>query len=228
MDKYALIITCEHAGNTVPDAYNHLFKGADDVLNSHRGWDPGAIETAQTISDKLQVPFFKCQATRLLVEANRSLFSTSLFSEYSGALTIDEREEVLNQYYYPHRSSVEHWISEATMPVLHISMHTFTPVFQNITRTVDIGLLFDPSRVNESIFCRKCNVVLTDRLPDLSIKFNEPYRGIDDGFTSYLRTIFPDERYSGVEIEVSQKFNGTDTREEIALALTDSLTNFLK
>lgn len=228
MERYALIITCEHAGNTVPDAYNHLFKDAGEVLNSHRGWDPGAIEIAQIISDKLGSPFFKCEATRLLVEANRSLFSANLFSEYTAALTVAEREEVLNQYYYPHRSGVEKWISEATLPVLHISMHTFTPVFQNITRTVDIGLLFDPDRVNESIFCRKCRNALTESLPDLSVRFNEPYKGIDDGFTSYLRTIFPDERYSGIEIEVNQKFNGTDTRDEIAAVLAGSLTGFLK
>jgi hypothetical protein len=43
----------------------------------------------------------------------------------------------------------------------------------------------------------------------MSIEFNKPYLGIDDGLTTYLRTIYPDSRYAGIEIEINQKFVDT-------------------
>ncbi|MGZ5244731.1 MAG: N-formylglutamate amidohydrolase, partial [Bacteroidia bacterium] len=42
--------------------------------------------------------------------------------------------------------------------------------------------------------------------PELTVKFNYPYLGTDDGFTTHLRKLFPDEKYAGVEIEINQKY----------------------
>lgn len=222
------IVTCEHAGKIVPPAYSHLFNNASDVLDSHRGWDPGALEIASCISTALRTPFYKCEETRLLVEPNRSLTSASLFSEYSQTLAQHEREELLRQYYYPHRSGVEKWITEAGRDVLHLSIHTFTPVFNGVVREVDIGLLFDPQRKRELEFCTTYQAALRLRLPGINILFNEPYLGIDDGFTTHLRTLFEDQRYLGIEIEVNQKFNGTPEKEVICDALTAGLKDILE
>ena len=200
------LITCEHAGNFIPPAYGHLFEGHSEVLRSHRGWDPGALEIAEYLSNELNASLFKCHATRLLVEPNRSLWSTSLFSEYSAGLTVSEREEVLRQFYYPHRSGVEEWIKNSRESVLHLSIHSFTPVFGGVTRDVDIGLLFDPSRKKESDFCAIYKKALEISLSSCTIKFNEPYKGIDDGFTTHLRQQFGDDRYLGIEIEVNQRY----------------------
>lgn len=217
--KFIPIITCEHAGREIPAGYDHLFKGLDDVLQSHRGWDPGALEAAKFLAEKLNAPFFKCDTTRLLVEPNRSMGSASLFSEYSIILDLSQREAVLNSYYYPHRNAVEAWIRNAPGLVLHISMHSFTPVWEGKTRDVDIGLLFDPSRQHESEFCKTWREELMTHLGDFKVKFNEPYKGIDDGFTTYLRTLFPDENYMGIEIEINQRFIGAQEQELIFEAL---------
>jgi predicted N-formylglutamate amidohydrolase len=202
------LITCEHAGNFIPPGYSRLFEGQSEVLRSHRGWDPGAVDIAEYLSGKLNAPLFKCHATRLLVETNRSLWSSNLFSEYSAGLTVAEREEVLRQFYYPHRSGVEEWIRNSAETVLHLSIHSFTPVFGGVTRNVDVGLLFDPARQNESTFCETYRKRLEAILPGHSIEFNEPYKGIDDGFTTYLRQQFGNDRYLGIEIEVNQKYTG--------------------
>ena len=42
MTRPGLVITCEHGGNHIPGAYRHLFQGQEAVLQSHRGFDPGA------------------------------------------------------------------------------------------------------------------------------------------------------------------------------------------
>ncbi|HEX6891000.1 MAG TPA: N-formylglutamate amidohydrolase, partial [Chryseolinea sp.] len=152
--KLRPVVTCEHAGNTVPLDYAHLFHGREDVLQSHLGWDPGAVEVASVLSNVLSTPLFICETTRLLVEPNRSLHSGSLFSEYSQGLTDTEKAHLLQNYYHPHRTTVEQLIRNSTEhQVLHLSIHTFTPVWEGLERIVDLGLLFDPQRKNERRFC---------------------------------------------------------------------------
>src|SRR5688572_6751482 len=216
-----LIVTCEHAGNQVPEKYNHLFTELKEVLESHRGWDPGALEIARYLAFECSAPLFCCETTRLLIEPNRSLHSHQLYSEYSKVLFETEHEHILQQYYFPHRNGVEEVISKAPNPVLHISIHTFTPMLNDQVRRVDVGLLFDPDRKSEVELCKRLGDELEQHLPTLNIMFNEPYKGTDDGFTTYLRTKFSDRKYVGIEIEVNQKHIGSATWELISIAIKE-------
>ena len=101
------------------------------------------------------------------------------------------------------------------------------PILNGVTRTVDVGLLFDPSRKNETEFCRRYAEALEQYLPTMSIQFNAPYKGIDDGFPTYLRTVFPDECYIGIEVEINQKYIGTKDWEPIMHALKNGITKVL-
>ena len=221
------VITCEHAGNTIPDRYTHFFATASDEIQSHLGWDPGAREIGAFLAQHLEAPFYKCEATRLLVEPNRSLHSESLFSKFMQSLNPAERDEVLNQFYFPHRSAVEDWVLASDKPIVHISVHTFTPIFKDVVRDVDVGLLFDPARTTEAVFCASWQMELQQTAPGLRVRFNEPYKGTDDGFTTYLRTKFPDEEYLGIEIEVSQRFVGTRDLGDVMTGLLESLKRTL-
>ena len=217
------MITCEHAGNEVPDVYKHLFKGNEQVLKTHRGYDPGAWEIAKYISSQLNAPVFGCHTTRLLVEANRSPQSLELFSEFSKLLSDIDKQKVLNQYYVPYRHAVEKTLSQMNKPIIHISIHTFTPIWEGKDRKVDIGLLFDPERKNEEVFCDKWKAGLDQLLPGLQVKFNEPYKGVHDGFTTHLRKKYPDKDYIGIEVEVNQKYFFLNDWETIANTLVKSL-----
>lgn len=221
--KLRPLITCEHAGNSVPENYVYLFHGQEEILTSHRGWDPGAIQVADLLSKELSAPYYTCETTRLLVEPNRSLHSDSLFSEFSRILTQEQRDQVLNEYYYPHRRAVEQYIGDSSSVILHLSIHTFTPSWNGIERGVDLGLLFDPDRTNETRFCEAYRARLRKALPAMNIEFNEPYKGIDDGFTTYLRTQFDNNRYLGIEIEINQKFVASETLTGIGKELVASL-----
>ena len=151
----------------------------------------------------------------------------SLYSEYSRKLYDTDHDLILQQYYYPHRNGVEELIAKAAKPVVHLSIHSFTPVFNGHKRVVDVGLLFDPDRNFEAAFCARLLDGLEHVLPRLVIKFNEPYKGTDDGFTTYLRTKFDDREYLGIEVEVNQKYLGTEKWEMIAMALKDVLAEVL-
>lgn len=221
--KPSLIITCEHAGNEVPPEYANLFEGVDEILMSHRGWDPGALQVAEFLAEGLQCSLYFCPVTRLLVEANRSINNPQLFSEYAVGLSMEERSKLLHEIYFPYRIAVEKEIEVLSKPVVHLSIHSFTPVWNEVPRAVDIGLLFDPSRVFETDFCSRWRNNLAKILPGFSIAMNEPYKGTDDGFTTYLRTVFYDHHYAGIEVEVNQKFVDTKDFVKIQSALLQAL-----
>ncbi len=127
-----LILTCEHAANRVPQAYSELFAGQQQVLDSHRGWDPGSLSLGKTFQRQLKAPLLSTNFTRLLVEPNRSLHHRHLFSEFTVDLDELDKQAILDEYYHPHRNRLESWIFAQTangQAVVHLSVHTFTPTF---------------------------------------------------------------------------------------------------
>ena len=202
-----LVLTCEHAFNTIPQEYKHLFEGAEEVLESHRGYDPGAFDLFSLLSELAN--FSQAQKTaRLLVEVNRSVGHQNLFSEFTEELISEEKEKLLKEHYFPYRNSVEKKIAEFIKKgeeVWHLSVHSFTPQLKGETRNADIGLLYDPSRKMEKKISADFKRLLQEEIPALKIRYNYPYLGKADGFTTYLRKKFP-KQYAGIELEVNQKF----------------------
>ncbi|WP_421977403.1 N-formylglutamate amidohydrolase [Roseivirga seohaensis] len=204
-----ILITCEHAGNELPESYKYLFKRGKEALESHRGWDPGAAILASYLGVELAVPVFMHPTSRLLVEVNRSLNHPQLFSEFTIDLEPSVKQFLLNKYYRPYRNAVTDWIkreTEAKNEVAHFSIHSFTPVWEGKKRPTDIGILFDPKRRLENKIALELTEKLRELAPLLTIDLNEPYKGTDDGFTTWLRKKFGVKNYSGIEIEVNQKF----------------------
>jgi predicted N-formylglutamate amidohydrolase len=220
----AIILTCEHAGNMVPEMFAGLFQGREDVLNSHRGWDPGALEIARHLSDHLEAPLYYRMLTRLLIELNRSLHHAQLYSEFSRSLDKEGKAFLLN-YYNAYRDEVIDKINELLKThnqVLHFSIHTFTPELDGEVRIADLGILFDPDRAAEKKFSLSLQRELASLVPRFGAMFNYPYLGTDDGFTTWLRQEF-DDRYLGIELEVNQKHVGQPEIEEIKQGLADAL-----
>jgi len=191
----------------VPEGWRHLFTGdgAAAVLASHRGWDCGALPLAREIGKGLGCAVHAATVTRLLVDLNRSADSPEVFSEYTRPLPPADREALIAEHWRPYRQAVEAAVAAGDGPVLHLSIHTFTSVWEGRRREVDVGLLFDPGRAGEVAWCRRLRSEIERRRAELAVRDNEPYLGVADGFTSYLRGRFPVERYLGVELEVNQR-----------------------
>lgn len=212
-----LIITCEHAGNEVPEEFGHLFEDNLEILQTHRGIDIGALELTNTISAKLEKEPYLNTVTRLLVDLNRSTQSPTLFSEFTREQPLNVQEEIFKKYYQPHRKKIEEKINQVIAngeQAIHIGVHTFTPIWNNDEREVDVGLLFDPRSKAEQHFCYLWRHELNKRSPELRFKMNQPYRGTMDGFTTYLRRQFSGDNYLGMEIEVNQRFTDSSLEEE--------------
>lgn len=232
MDKKQthFIITCEHASNKLPEKWHYLFDEAGDVLETHRGWDPGAVQMANVIADKLGVKLYVYPWSRLLVEPNRSLHHRELFSEYTDHLSTRERDELINSYWTPHRNQIRQEIqrvAQSGKQATHIAVHTFTPIWEGEERGLEIGLLYDPKRKGEKEFCHLLRKELEFALPRLRIRMNRPYLGKDDGLTTGLRREFSEKEYLGVEIEVIQKywFKSRSDWDQIADKLAESLSS---
>ncbi len=157
-----LVLTCEHADHRIPRAYASLFAGAEEVLLSHQGWDPGAFSLARRMARRLEQPLLATRWCRLLVESNRSPTNPRIWSRYTKGLPAEERERILERYWRPHRQAVQERIAAALARgerVAHVAVHSFTPVMGGIVRNADVGLLFDSRRKHESadsvIFTRK-------------------------------------------------------------------------
>lgn len=226
MRKRKVIITCEHGGNYVPREFRYLFTNQEKVLTTHLGWDIGALEVAKYMARHIPAPLSYQRVSRLLVESNRSLHSEELFSKYSRELEKPIRKYVLSKYYYPYRNAIEKNISkciEEGYEVLHLSVHSFTPVLNGVERQVDIGLLCDEARWAETEYCQMWKNQIEQLLPQKLVMINVPYNGADDGFTTYLRERFPADKYLGIEIEINQKYAGTEEMSVIRSALSNSL-----
>lgn len=210
-----LIVTCEHGGNRVPAEYAPLFRPHQRLLNSHRGYDPGALDLARECARGLKAPLHFSTVTRLLVELNRSHGHRALFSAITKSLPREDREVLINKYYFPYRRSVEADIATAIAAgsrVIHLSVHSFTPRLDGQLRRADIGLLYDPRRSHEATLCAAIKSTLRVLRPDLLCRMNYPYQGKSDGFTTALRKQFASRSYVGIEIEVNQKWPLGDRR----------------
>ena len=52
MDSF--LVTCEHGGNRIPAPCRRLFRGQRALLDSHRGYDPGALVMAKALAAALR------------------------------------------------------------------------------------------------------------------------------------------------------------------------------
>ena len=224
-----LVLTCEHAFPDIPKKYQFLFGETPEILKTHEAYDPGAFDlfkTLQPIAD-----YSKMQPVgRLLVESNRSLRNKKLFSRFSSVLAKKEKEYILNSFYHPYRQNITEEIRkyiDSGKTVLHLSVHSFTPVLNGIKRNCDLGLLYDPKRMEEKRFCKDLKALIKVLNPDLNVRFNYPYLGKADGFTTALRKIFK-ENYLGIELEVNQAWvqdhtMSLDIRSVILISLKELL-----
>lgn len=202
----ALFLSCEHGGNEVPQELQPCFAGHTDVLKTHRGLDIGALDLFLRLAP-LAEETTSATLSRLCIELNRSEGHRQLFSKYTGSLDPHRKEELLAF----HRSYWKNFIERiqeriaAGDEVMHVAVHSFTPVLDGVVRQVDIGLLYDPARSNERSFCMAWRKALAIRMPELVIRMNQPYKGVSDGFPTALRRLFP-VHYGGMEVEVNQRF----------------------
>lgn len=224
----ALLVTCEHATNAVPSRFRRAFATNPEVLHTHRAWDPGAAVLAADFERAFGVNAHVGTMTRLLIDLNRRPQSPGLCSEFTPP---DARSELITSYHQPWRAGV---LAEAKNlcangKLLHVSCHSFVPVWQGIDRNVDLALLYDPARKLEKLTADAWIQTLPEVRPGFRVRRNNPYRGVTDGVCTWLRKQLPATRYAGLEIELNHRYSSLpargwrDIREALVNAVKSSL-----
>ena len=225
-DNNLLVISCEHASANVPADYHAIFFDQPNILSTHTAVDIGAITVAKQCAI---LAGFACYAkvTRLLIDLNRSLTHRAVFSKFSRRLTPADRDNLVENYYLPYRQNLLKHIQQVILQhkkVVHISVHSFTPLWQDKLRTADVGLLYDPKRLSEVAWVKQWQTKLQSLAPTWRIRRNYPYRGVSDGVTSWLRQEFPVDRYIGIELEINQALlQGEVATQDVAALIYQSL-----
>jgi predicted N-formylglutamate amidohydrolase len=223
-----LFLSCEHGGNAVPPHLRRCFAGNEEVLLTHRGLDIGALDLFRKLAP-LAAESTSATLSRLCIELNRSEHHPKLFSAYTRDLDA-ARKQALLRFYHAYRDGFTARIQQRIAmkdDVVHVAVHSFTPVLDGTRRTMDIGLLYDPSRPGEQVFCLAWRKALHRRAPHLVVRMNRPYKGTSDGFPTLLRSIFP-RHYAGIELEVNQRFAIKGRMDHIIIrVLRDTLAEVL-
>lgn len=226
-----LMLTCEHASNKQPA----MFKKAipTDVLETHRAYDIGAVQVFRKLV-KFAKPEFYCEGkfSRLFVDLNRTITNKAAFSDFYKELAVlspaaaAKAKAQATTYWTEYRDNVEKFVlqnigpsassgtlrkSSLSLPkrtdvaIVHLGIHSFTPVLNGKVRNTDIGILYDPARPQERAYAQVIKDEIKRLYPAMKVRFNYPYKGTSDGLTTTLRKKFG-PRYVGIEIEINQKF----------------------
>lgn len=208
--------------------YQDLFRGRQALLDSHRGYDCGALVMARSLARALKAPLVASTVSRLLVDLNRSIGHPQLFSAATRCVPAKVRAAIVERHYFPYRRQVERLVSQSVsrgLRVIHISSHSFTGELDGRVRRADVGLLYHPGRREEAQLCARWKASLASFAPGLRVRRNYPYAGRADGLASYLRLRYPRSAYVGIELEVNQAIVLAAGRRWAALraGLVDSL-----
>ena len=218
--REVLILTCEHASNKLPAAFKNAVPA--EVLKTHRAYDIGALAVFRKLVKFAKPEFFsEGKYSRLFVDLNRTITNRSAFSDYYEALAASDKaaaEKAKAQataYWTEYRTAIEKFVKTALKSktratksepaIIHLGIHSFTPVLNGKVRNADIGILYDPSRPQEQAYANIIKAEIKRLYPAMKVRFNYPYKGTSDGLTTTLRKKFG-PRYVGIEIEINQKF----------------------
>ena len=211
-----LMLTCEHASNRLPAAFKKFVPV--DVQQTHRAYDIGALKVFRKLV-KFAKPEFSCEGkfSRLFVDLNRTITNKSAFSEYYAKpeardkAAAEKLKAEAIKYWTEYRANVEKFVKKNInadnkgAAIVHLGIHSFTPVLNGKPRNTDIGILYDPARPQERAYANVIRDEIKRLYPHMKVRFNYPYQGTSDRLTTSFRKKFG-PRYVGIEIELNQKF----------------------
>ncbi|MGE0709848.1 MAG: N-formylglutamate amidohydrolase [Planctomycetota bacterium] len=206
--RVALLLTAEHASRAVPPGVE---LGVDEAaLASHRGWDPGSLVVGQDVAERLGEPLLAGRWTRLWVDLNRREENPEVIPTASFSVAVPGNRdlppaarEARLAAHRAHRAEARARLDAALARAarcLHLAFHSFTPELPG--RELEVGVLFDPDRAWEAERAEALLAALRARGWDA--RANQPYLGVDDGLTTWLRERYPAARYAGIELEANQ------------------------
>ncbi|WP_299681984.1 N-formylglutamate amidohydrolase [uncultured Roseobacter sp.] len=179
--RLPILLVCEHAGQAIPQSLNRLGL-PQHVVDSHRGWDIGALAVANDVAARLGAPLVVQTYSRLVIDSNRPPDSPSAVPPEVDGVTIPgnlgitptEQRQRAREIFDPLNAAITQRMADL-QPRGCFSIHSFTPVMGGRARPWHAGFL---SRRDLDTAQALMESVAAQR-PDLTLAINEPYQ-IDD------------------------------------------------
>lgn len=154
-----------------------------ELLKSHIAWDPGALGVAEALRKKLTSILLSCTVSRLVYDCNRPPDAPSAIPERSEIfdipgnldLSAKARAERVQNVYQPFSGAVTDCITRHRGSLeLLVTVHSFTPVFHNVPRRVEIGILHGRDSRFADAMMRDANAPR-----QFEVQLNQPYSAAD-------------------------------------------------
>jgi len=175
------VLLCDHASNHIPQRYENLGLGARE-LNEHIAWDPGTLAVGQLLSQLLDAPLVHSTISRLMIDCNRMHDADDLIPKVSektfvpGNETVSakERQDRIAAFHTPYHLAISDLLdARAAIDVQNIiiSLHSFTPVYNDVPRQWAAGLI----HAGQEKFSRVLFEALLEDAPEIEMGWNVPY-----------------------------------------------------
>ncbi len=180
--KAPVLLVADHASRYIPPELNQL--GVSDAdMEKHIAWDIGSADLARTLADLLDAPLILCGFSRLLIDPNRQPDDPTAMPEISDGIVIpgnqaldeEQKDWRIGNFFRPYHDAISARLdafAQADITPALLSIHTCTPVFGNVERPWQIGVMWDKDpRIAAPLLAN------LNRSGDLCIGDNQPYSG---------------------------------------------------
>lgn len=171
------LLTVEHAGRAIPSALDGLGLPSGEI-DRHIGWDPGALELAKSLSDRLDATVIAQRYSRLVIDCNRPWDAPDLIPVISDKTLITGNKIDLagrklrwDEIHAPFHAAVAKALDDGARRL--IAVHSYDPQREvdGTVRPWPIGLL---ARVSNPLFdALRDDLSRVKQVAPLGI--NEPY-----------------------------------------------------
>lgn len=174
------LFTCEHASPRVP-APLRTTPSDRSWLRTHWGYDIGARTATRELVRTLGGAAVLARFSRLVIDANRPPEHPDLVRQHVEGAPLSFNQHLAEaevfrrvlHYHRPYHDEIDAALRRAHQvgPVVLVSVHSFTPIWNRRVRPMDVGVLFDRHEDR----ARTLAAHLADA--GLQVALNEPYSG---------------------------------------------------
>jgi predicted N-formylglutamate amidohydrolase len=202
------VLASDHAGCVLPRALGDLGVPETERLR-HIGWDIGVAGVARRLSERLDAFLILQTYSRLVIDCNRapgspqSILTRSERTEIPGNAHVSAADAASRaaEIFRPYHDRIAAELdarAAASRPTVLVLLHSFTPVYMDVARSLHAGVLYDrDARVGHALLS------LLRAEPGLEVGDNQPYAA--SAATDYTLTTHGEGRgLPYVEIEVRQ------------------------
>ena len=217
LSRTGLVLSCEHASWALPPGVD--LGVPRELLRSQSGWDHGALEIANQLSEAVGIGVHTGLFSRMFVDLNRDPLHADVIPRHSfgvdvpgNATLVDaERRARLAAFHAPYWEAVRRDVAARLADrgaVLHLSSHTFDPALDPVARAFDVGVLYEPGHAFEAELAERLLFQL--RAAGLNVRANQPYTGVGPAICTSFRSERAGCKYAGIQLETSHAVTYTE------------------